>query len=180
MSAIFLRPPSANPLTHWGRDKMDAISQTTFSNGLSWMKMYEYKLAFHWSLFLRVQLTIVQHWFRYWLGAGQVTSHYLNQWWLVYWCIYASLSLNELTNSSSPSATYMCQWIQSALVQIMACSLFATKPLYKPMFVINWTLKNKFQWNSNQSTKHFVHLNIAENNICEMVAILSRGRWVND
>ena len=24
------------------------------------------------------------------------TSHYLNQWWLVYWCIYASLSLNEI------------------------------------------------------------------------------------
>ena len=24
------------------------------------------------------------------------TSHYLNQWWLIYWCIYASLGLNEL------------------------------------------------------------------------------------
>ena len=27
-------------LTHWGRDKMTAISQTTFSNAFSWMKMY--------------------------------------------------------------------------------------------------------------------------------------------
>ena len=27
-------------LTHWGWDKMDAISQTTFSNAFSWMKMY--------------------------------------------------------------------------------------------------------------------------------------------
>ena len=27
---------------------------------------------------------------------GQVTSHYPNQWWLVYLCIYASISLNEL------------------------------------------------------------------------------------
>ena len=26
-------------LTHWGRDKMAAISQTTFSNAFSWMKM---------------------------------------------------------------------------------------------------------------------------------------------
>ena len=51
-------------LTHWGRDKMDAISQTTFSNQFSWMKMYEYRFKFHWSLFLRVQLTIFQHWFR--------------------------------------------------------------------------------------------------------------------
>ena len=27
---------------------------------------------------------------------GQSPSHYLNQWWLVYWRIYASLGLNEL------------------------------------------------------------------------------------
>ena len=29
------------PLTHWGRDKMDAISSTTFSSTFSWMKMFE-------------------------------------------------------------------------------------------------------------------------------------------
>ena len=85
-------------LTHWGRGKMDAISQTTFSNEFSWMKMYEYRLKFHWNLFLRVQLTVFQHWFRYWLGAVQATSHYLNQWWLIYWRIYASLGLNELSS----------------------------------------------------------------------------------
>ena len=28
-------------------------------------------------------------------GAIQATSHYLNQWWLFYWWIYASISLNE-------------------------------------------------------------------------------------
>ena len=27
-----------------------------------------------------------------------MTSHYLNQWWLDYWCIYASLGLNEFTH----------------------------------------------------------------------------------
>ena len=51
-------------LTHWGRDKMAAVSQTTLSNAISWMKMLEFRLRFHWSLFLRVQLTIFQHWFR--------------------------------------------------------------------------------------------------------------------
>ena len=51
-------------LTHWGRDKMDAISQTTFSNAFSWMKMHEFRLRFHWSLFLRLELTIFQLWFR--------------------------------------------------------------------------------------------------------------------
>ena len=51
-------------LTHRGRDKMDAILQTIFSNAFSWMKMFEFRLKFHWSLFLRAQLIIFQHWFR--------------------------------------------------------------------------------------------------------------------
>ena len=50
--------------THWGRDKMAAVSPTTLSNAFSWMKILEFRLKFHWSLFLRVQLTIIQHWFR--------------------------------------------------------------------------------------------------------------------
>ena len=51
-------------LTHWGRNKMDAISQTTLSNAFSWMKMLEFRLRFQLSLFLRVQSTIIHHWFR--------------------------------------------------------------------------------------------------------------------
>ena len=51
-------------LTHWDGDKMAAISQTMFSNAFSWMKNCEFCLRFHWSLFLRVQLTIFHHWFR--------------------------------------------------------------------------------------------------------------------
>ena len=75
---------------------MDAISQTTFSNAFPWIKMHELCLRLHWSLFIWFELTIFQHWFRWWLGAGQATSYYLNQWWLVYQRIYASLGLNEL------------------------------------------------------------------------------------
>ena len=82
--------------THWGRDNMATISQTTFSNEFSWMKMLEFWFKFNWRLFLRVQLTIFHHWFRLWLGAEHATSHCLNQWWLDYWRIYASLGLNEL------------------------------------------------------------------------------------
>ena len=36
---------------------------------------------FHGSLFRVVQLAIFQHRIRYWLGADQATSHYLNQCW---------------------------------------------------------------------------------------------------
>ena len=50
-------------LTHWGREKMAAISQTTLSNAFSWMEKLAFGLKFHWSLFLRVQLTTFQHWF---------------------------------------------------------------------------------------------------------------------
>ena len=53
--------PSLNVLTHWGRDKMAAISQTTH---FLKKKISEFRLKFHWSLFLRVQLTIFHHWFR--------------------------------------------------------------------------------------------------------------------
>ena len=66
-------------LTHLSMDEIAAISQT-FSNTFLWIKKYEYRLKFHWSLFLRVQI-IFQHWFRKWLGADQATSHYLNQSW---------------------------------------------------------------------------------------------------
>ena len=68
---------------HWDRDKMVIILQTTFSNAFYWMKMFELRLNFHWSLFPRLQITLF---------------HYLNLRWLVYQRIYASLGLNELTH----------------------------------------------------------------------------------
>ena len=41
-----------------------AISQTTFSNAFSWMKIHKFRIRFHWSLFLLIELTIFQHWLR--------------------------------------------------------------------------------------------------------------------
>ena len=32
-------------------------------------------------MFFGVELTISQHWFRWWLGAKQAANHYLKQWW---------------------------------------------------------------------------------------------------
>ena len=69
----------------------DNIFKCTFFNE----NVYDFRLRFHWGLFLRFQLTIFQHWFRSWLGDNQVTSHYLNRWWIIYWRIYASLGLNK-------------------------------------------------------------------------------------
>ena len=85
-------------------------------------------------------------------------------------------------NSSSPSATYMYmrQRIRSPLVQIMACRLFGTKPLPKP--VLGYCQLYPYQQTSlnfNQKIKLFIHKNASENIICEMAAILSTKRWVN-
>ena len=38
-------------LTHWGRSKMSAILQTTFSHAFSSMKMYEFRFRFYFNLF---------------------------------------------------------------------------------------------------------------------------------
>ena len=63
---------------------------------ISWMKIYEFSLRFHWNWFLKIELTIYQRCFREWLGGDQATNHYLNQWWLDNRRIYALLGLNEL------------------------------------------------------------------------------------
>ena len=45
--------------------------------------------------FPRVQSTVNQHWFRWWLGDKQPSSHYLKQWWpslLTHKCYSASMS----------------------------------------------------------------------------------------
>ena len=51
-------------LTHLPLDKMAAISQTTFSDAFWRMKSFVFWSKFHWSSFIRVQLTIAQHWIR--------------------------------------------------------------------------------------------------------------------
>ena len=91
---------------HRSREKMAAIFQMTITNAFSWMKMHTFRLRFHWSLFPRVQLTIFQHWFRWWVGSNQETRHYLNQWWSDYRPIYAPRDLNFVmyTTNTNTSA----------------------------------------------------------------------------
>ena len=48
-------------LTYWSRDKMAASLQMIFLNAYSWMEMYEFRMTFHWNLFLGSKLIICQH-----------------------------------------------------------------------------------------------------------------------
>ena len=48
----------------WRQRQNGTISQRTFSNAFSWIKIYKFHFRLHWRLFLRFRLTIFQHWFR--------------------------------------------------------------------------------------------------------------------
>ena len=59
----------------------------------------------------------------------------------------------------------------------MACRLFGAKPLSKPM-LDHYQMDPQEQTSVklNQNTQRFVHENAYENIVCEMAAILFRGR----
>ena len=122
--------------------------------------------------------TLDQLWFGLWLVDKSVPSLYSNQCSLKCWLFSIFTDIHQLI---PPSAVYMRQWIGSALVQIMACRLFGTKPLSKQCWVIvNWTLRNKLQWSFNPNIKLLIQENVPENIVCEMAAILSRFQCVKE
>ena len=59
---------------------------------------------------------------------GQATSHYLNQWWLVCWRIYASLGLNELINM-------LFAWVEEP-ERIINCTeaIIIYPPIYRSIY----------------------------------------------
>ena len=80
----------------------------------------------------------------------------------------------------------------AALVQIMAWRQPGDKPLSESMMVrlpahicvtrpqwVNWTIRNKLQWNFNGNSNIFIQENALENVVCEMASILSRPQCVN-
>ena len=80
---------------------------------------------------------------------------------------------------------YVRPWTGSALVQIMACQLFGTKPLPGPIFA-NGTLRNKHQWNLNQNTIFSLmemHLELSSVKwwpFCSWVDIISIPYWFHE
>ena len=61
----------------------------------------------------------------------------------------------------------------------MACRLIGAKPLSEQMLdYLNWTLRNKLQWNLNRNFNIFIQENAFESVVCETAAILSRLQCV--
>ena len=65
-------------------------------------------------------------------------------------------------------------WFRLWLVAYSAPSHY----LNQCCIIVNWNLRDKFQWKFNQYSKFFIRENAFENVVCEMAAILSRERWL--
>ena len=61
----------------------------------------------------------------------------------------------------------------------MACRLVPSHYLTQFWIIVNWTLRNKLQWNFNRNSNIFNKKNALENVVCEMASILSRPQCVN-
>ena len=98
----------------------------------SWVPCFNMK-----TVFLGIRITTMKIWWS--LSSTRKDCNcqcHLRVWYMMRMQIYFHVSMSKFSltrfNSSPLSPAYMHQWIGSALVQIMACRLFATKPLYKP------------------------------------------------
>ena len=71
----------------------------------------------------------------------------------------------------------MRQWTGSALIQVMACRLFGTKPLPEPMLTYCHLDPQEHTPVDFRTTykKIFIQENAYEKVVCEMAAIFSRG-----
>ena len=124
----------------------------------------------------RTHLISSQHWLRLWFGTARQQA--------VIWtnvapnlCRHmASLVHNDLTHLPIVPHIWVRtsdqHWFRYWLVAYSSPSHY----LNQWWVIVNWTPVNKLQWNSNQNTKFFINENRFENVVCEMVAILSRGR----
>ena len=65
-------------LTHWDRNIMVIILQTTFSNAFYWIQIGVFWLKSHWNLFPRPNWQDVRLWLGQSAGTAKVRSHYLN------------------------------------------------------------------------------------------------------
>ena len=136
----------------WSQDKMAAISQMTFSNAFSWIKMYEFDLRFNWTLFLpkgtinNIQ-ALVQ--IRAWCQPGNKP---LSETMIVYRCIYVSLYLNEVRMpvlSGVDVWIVWYKWERTVTKQTYLRSInkwWKEKMLYMCCYKIHWD--ETWQWMS--------------------------------
>ena len=79
--------------------------------------------------------------------------------------------------TASPLVLHICisesdqHWFRQWLVAYSAPNHY----LNQCWVFVNWSLRNKLQWNFNQNANLLIHKNVTENIVFETAAILSRG-----
>ena len=95
----------------------------------------------------------------------------------IYFFLIESQNPSILNNSLRSSDAYMRHKTKPPLVHIMACSHY----LNRWWNIVNWTLKNKFQWYFHPNTAIFIQENAFENVVWKMTVIchdmLSSNVW---
>ena len=70
-------------LTHWGRDKIAAISQATFSKAFAWTKMYEFSLKISLKFVPEARINNNTALVQIMAWRRPSASHYFDQWWFI-------------------------------------------------------------------------------------------------
>ena len=106
-----------------------------------------------------LQSTIFQHCFRWWLGADQATSHYLNQWWLVYWCImhHSASILVILIRLDIGVMTLETMWKVSLWVSVSYTALHHINGLLQGYSISNALAMEILQSCTNPSILFWLH-----------------------
>ena len=121
-------------LIHWGQEKVAAISQTTFWNAFSRMKMYEFHLRFHWNLFLRFKWTIFQHWFRLIMAWRQPGVKPLSEWIMDSLLMHICVTRPQWVKIKMHGVDMDVTDIKPTCIQVMAWCVSGTKPLPEPVW----------------------------------------------
>ena len=123
-------------------------------------------LLIQWSIHFMRDVIWFTHWIVYHASIFIWIIYALIVIWVIAWDIKCDNKINWNINSS-PLVPYRY-------------ANDGAKPLCKPiLFIVNWTLKNKLQWNLNHNAFFFIHENASENIVFEMAAILLTGWQVS-
>ena len=93
---------------------------------------------------------------------------------------HCSLQIEHVTLAATAGTTTGALSLKTSYLKFNYVAYSAPSHyLHQCWNIVNWTIRNKILWNFNQNTKLFIHENAFENIVCQMAAILSRGRWVD-
>ena len=104
-----------------------------------------------------------------------------NLWNLTQWGLVMHICLGNGLLTHWGRVTHICVSNLTIIVSDKRLSAWSAPSHYLNQCwnIVNWTLRNKLQWNFNWNSNIFIQENALENVVCEMASILSRPQCVN-